>query len=150
LSDFLHFRLGPILLLLFSFSLPACQGDKDEKAIRETIEAMRTTAEKKSFSETMAAISSDYHDNLNQGHEDVERHLNSVFAPYERLAIKAPIQKIEKNGLSAVAFLKIVVIGVNGEMKDYLFGNPLIPKKVELYFDKRQGRWQVTGSRIER
>jgi hypothetical protein len=139
-----------LLALTLLLSLSGCSRDPDEKAIRVLIEGMRVTAQQKEFAKTLEPVAQDYRDNLNGGRTDVDRRLDAVFSPYDRLVIKAPIQKIERNGLTATAWLKVFVMGVSGEMKELVFGSPITPKKIELYLEKREGRWLVTGSLIAR
>jgi hypothetical protein len=139
-----------LLLALLPLSFSGCSKDPDDRAIRALIEEMRVTAEQKAFPKTLEPVASDYRDNFNGEKADVERRLNIVFAPFDRLVIKAPIQKIERNGLSAVAWIRTFVMGVTGERKELVFGSPITPKTIQLYLDKRDGRWRVTGSLIER
>ncbi len=144
-------RFGFLLITLFSaFLLSACTTDPDEKAIRTLIEAMRVSAERKEFARTLEPVTGDYRDNLNGGKADVERRMTSVFAPFDRLIIRAPIQKIERTGPAAVVSVKTFVMGVTGNQREIVFGSPIAPKKIDVYLEKREGRWSVTGCLIAR
>jgi hypothetical protein len=139
-----------VVLSIVPISMGGCSKDPEERGIRKVIEGMRTAAENKDFEKTLEPVSADYLDNLNGTRSVAGERMNQAFAPYDRLRIKAPIQKIERNGLSAVAELKVFVLGTTGDRKEFLFGSPITPKRVELFLDKREGLWRVTGSRIER
>ncbi len=141
--------LGILVLLLAQAGCASWFRDKDEKAIRAIVEGMRTSAQLKQFERTLEPVSGDYQDNLRQDREMVLNRLNRVFADYERLAIRCNIEKVERNGMLATAFLRILVFGIRNGQKELVFGNPLSPSKVQLYFDKRMGTWKVTGSLIE-
>ncbi|MFH1017669.1 MAG: hypothetical protein V1798_05725 [Pseudomonadota bacterium] len=145
-------RLMLILIALGILGTGAvgCSGDPDEKAIRAIIEAMRTSAEMKRFPETLIPIAPEYRDNYNQRRDQLLDRLNRTFVEYDRLVIKAHVEKLDHTAAIAVALMKLKITGLAGNQREFVFGNPLAGKKVELDFEKRQGRWWVTGSEIER
>lgn len=137
-----------LLSLVLVFSFLGCTKDPDEKAIRELIEMMRTTAQKKEFQKTLAPLTKEYTDNFNGTRDQLTARMSNVFSPYDRLIIKAPIQKIEKSGMTAIATVKMYAMGAQKKIKSFIFGSPLTPKNVDIYLEKRLGQWRITGALI--
>jgi hypothetical protein len=130
--------------------LAGCHGDPDDEAIRALVESMRTTAETKSFHDTLAPIAPEYSDNFNERKGDIKDRLDRTFAEYDRLVIKMAVEKLERKGVFATVTMKLKITGMSGSRREFVFGSPLAGKKVILDLEKREGRWWVTGGQIGR